>query len=889
MISLRSFICVPNLLFVFIINKMLNSAVSMWWESPWILLPERRYLACMMISLILLQNPILALFYFDPTLYSSPMARAIADTCAGIGIQGVLFCWLCLIHSLRYHTATIARKRAEQQRQILLLQKVAEMRAASYDAKLHPEQHEYAVASYYDQYGDVDGMASIAASYLRLKSDPCGSDWADFLLMRLLLLLLGISTVVLTAFTRFPESIGWTDENSLEECNKIYVISSLVQLVIMTVWVLLIWWNTIVTGDRLKKQPFLSTRPAQLAFRVLFSIQLLGLIAVAFPYVVNMNGLIHKWFLDTGLYYNHDSNTTSATTTDDEMDDAVIADDDIKYTTGVGDDTWSFIDTNSAFGKLFAIMLHATKRMPFADTAAAIGPGTLIYITISCLSAAFVFLPPAYFYEEGNSSGGLVASPSDRSFSQDKRRIVTLARKTHTWRVFPLPIERLAKVARVKPLSQEELFERMTRANFAYGNDNSMYTSVRSIEQGPIHQDDLKYGDYAKLSKRDKEMGLYTPVFCLELACFLLECSWQSYYSHDEFRTDDFAPGKLSLEKIGLRLESAFSDDATDTCAYVCTNMQDQVDGEEDSIIVVTFRGTTSATTMKNNLKSRQVPLPEAMSASGGTKSPKIIVRESCAEIEDGALRAHLLDLSNIAKKVLKCTPGARHSFPRIHQGFLDAYSAIREDVLKTIVEVYQRQFDKSMERWRGSDCKYFSMPKIYICGHSLGGSLGQLLALDLASNIGVFVERAAVDRDPRAASIFDHSVETEFIENVFSPSHNEEDHFFPAEEDLNDMPVCFQPPIAVYTFGQTRVGNRAFAKLYKSRVPHTFRVCAEGDALTAMPMQSGWCLGGALYKHAGLEVALDEGRTGNLCVGPTIVETLFRFSKVSNRNYDFE
>eukprot|EP00814_Leptocylindrus_danicus_P008066 CAMPEP_0116011346 /NCGR_PEP_ID=MMETSP0321-20121206/4518_1 /TAXON_ID=163516 /ORGANISM="Leptocylindrus danicus var. danicus, Strain B650" /LENGTH=235 /DNA_ID=CAMNT_0003480571 /DNA_START=188 /DNA_END=896 /DNA_ORIENTATION=- len=177
------------------------------------------------------------------------------------------------------------------------------------------------------------------------------------------------------------------------------------------------------------------------------------------------------------------------------------------------------------------------------------------------------------------------------------------------------------------------------------------------------------------------------------------------------------------------------------------------------------------------------------------------------------------------------------------------------------------------MERWRSSDYKYFSMPKIYICGHSLGGALGQLLALDLASNTGIFVDRAAVDRDPRTASSFDHSVETDFIESVFSPSgQHHEDHFFPAEEDLNDSPVCFQPPIAVYSFGQTRVGNRAFAKLYKS---------AEGDALTAMPLQSGWCLGGALYKHAGLEVALDEGRTGNILVGPTIVETLFRFSKV--------
>ena len=39
-------------------------------------------------------------------------------------------------------------------------------------------------------------------------------------------------------------------------------------------------------------------------------------------------------------------------------------------------------------------------------------------------------------------------------------------------------------------------------------------------------------------------------------------------------------------------------------------------------------------------------------------------------------------------------------------------------------------------------------------------------------------------------------------------------------------------------------------------------------------------CFGG-IYRHAGLEVLLDEGCTGNILVGPTVVETLLRFTKV--------
>ena len=69
-----------------------------------------------------------------------------------------------------------------------------------------------------------------------------------------------------------------------------------------------------------------------------------------------------------------------------------------------------------------------------------------------------------------------------------------------------------------------------------------------------------------------------------------------------------------------------------------------------------------------------------------------------------------------------------------------------------------------------------------------------------------------------------------------------------------------------------------AFKTIYKQRVPHTFRVVTEGDAFTSMPSLT--CLGG-IYRHAGLEVLLDEGCTGNILVGPTVVETLLRFTKV--------
>ena len=87
----------------------------------------------------------------------------------------------------------------------------------------------------------------------------------------------------------------------------------------------------------------------------------------------------------------------------------------------------------------------------------------------------------------------------------------------------------------------------------------------------------------------------------------MLEASWQSYYSPTEYALNDWAPGKMSLHSIGLRLEQAIIDEDTDTHAYIAVNSSAQVEGEEDSIIVVSFRGTASISNMKADLSFRQV------------------------------------------------------------------------------------------------------------------------------------------------------------------------------------------------------------------------------------------------------------------------------------------
>ena len=102
-------------------------------------------------------------------------------------------------------------------------------------------------------------------------------------------------------------------------------------------------------------------------------------------------------------------------------------------------------------------------------------------------------------------------------------------------------------------------------------------------------------------------IGPYTPVFCLELACWLNEASWQAYYKPVGFAGNEPGPDTMNLEAIGLKMEGAVVDELTGTQAYIATNIAPQIDGVEDSIIVVAFRGTANAENMKTDVRSRQV------------------------------------------------------------------------------------------------------------------------------------------------------------------------------------------------------------------------------------------------------------------------------------------
>ena len=477
-----------------------------------------------------------------------------------------------LYHSFIHSTAGIHQRRLDQHRRVLELRKATKHIAPSEEVD---NSQWGGVRWYYQQYGDLDGGYSLA---LRMKHDITSDSFIEFILPKVTLLMIGIVASITVAASRFPmseKSIAERTELNPDRFgsgSKVYAVSSFVQLIVINIWCLFIIYTSFVTGERLRREPFLSTRPAQLAFRVLSSILLLG---AGFSVVT---------------FYLHALNLFGSNDTSSGND---LSGSDLIYDTslGGGHESW-----DSRADILFGIIRRVSTEIPYVGTASNIQPGKILYATACSLVVAHIFLPSTHF----NPSTGeqhvveeiattdsvlkqsLLADMDKRIQGRDKRFVVALARNTHTWRVFPLPIRSHGL------LSQHTVKEQLNIVG-TFQLDAHFNMHMFKFGRGAIYK------------------GKYIPVFCVELACWLLEASWQAYYSPTEYSLNEWAPGRMSLDKIGLKLEHAVHDADTDTHAFVASNVSEQVEGEKDSIIVVSFRGSASFANIKTDLSFRQV------------------------------------------------------------------------------------------------------------------------------------------------------------------------------------------------------------------------------------------------------------------------------------------
>jgi len=157
----------------------------------------------------------------------------------------------------------------------------------------------------------------------------------------------------------------------------------------------------------------------------------------------------------------------------------------------------------------------------------------------------------------------------------------------------------------------------------------------------------------------------------------------------------------------------------------------------------------------------------------------------------------------------------------KVHSGFLTFYASVRFEVLSLLSE--RLQLCRKEQR----------RVQVYLAGHSLGGAVANLCALDIVSIAAGGVEEVI---DP----LMDHDEAGRGKE----ASHGEER----LGDDLRFSGIS---PI-VYTFGAPRIGNAAFRSIYNGLVPKSFRVVAARDAVSSLPPSIS-------YRQMGREVWFDD------------------------------
>nr|DAD20117.1 TPA_asm: hypothetical protein HUJ06_021580 [Nelumbo nucifera] len=118
----------------------------------------------------------------------------------------------------------------------------------------------------------------------------------------------------------------------------------------------------------------------------------------------------------------------------------------------------------------------------------------------------------------------------------------------------------------------------------------------------------------------------------------------------------------------------------------------------------------------------------------------------------------------------------------QVHSGFLSAYDSVRNRIMSLI---------KLSIGFPDDDSEVVSKWHIYVTGHSLGGALATLLALELSSS--QLAKRGAVS-------------------------------------------------VTMYNFGSPRVGNRRFAEVYNEKVKDSWRIVNHRDIIPTVPRLMGYC-----------------------------------------------
>ena len=237
---------------------------------------------------------------------------------------------------------------------------------------------------------------------------------------------------------------------------------------------------------------------------------------------------------------------------------------------------------------------------------------------------------------------------------------------------------------------------------------------------------------------------------------------------------------------------------------------------------------------------------------------------------------------------------------PRVHSGFLDAYQSVRKSVLCALVGVlaehYQQRklaIDKkkiiqmqkarvqsqygpssggggstslNQQQQHVSEEGVESPPlQVYFTGHSLGGALAVLAALDFALNMEQILLAIADEneKDKGKGSNLVNSNEGTNVQvkkKLKTPSYQ--------LAALARSGHLTRIEIFVYTMGSPRIGNVKFASIVRQKIKNNYRIELDGDVVTCLPPPY------LLYQHVGDQVCIDAEEAGSCIVKPSIVES---------------
>jgi predicted lipase len=217
----------------------------------------------------------------------------------------------------------------------------------------------------------------------------------------------------------------------------------------------------------------------------------------------------------------------------------------------------------------------------------------------------------------------------------------------------------------------------------------------------------------------------------------------------------------------------SFYDEQTDTQSYL-SKVSINIQGQQKDALVLGFRGT------EDKIKDK---LTDAKLLSSGYTYRK-------------GIKGYFL-------RLLLPT--------RVHTGFLKAYRSIRDEI---------------HDELRIND-RFMNFDLILITGHSLGGSLATLAALDIS-------------------------------------------HQYPDAE------------LIMYNFGSPRVGNSRFAYHFDKRIINYWRVVHQGDVITQSPPKLGFLKHWLSYRHLRKSVTMEDGVQDKISTEyeDTQVITVEEFSK---------